>query len=95
MKKEKTLRYTGDKKNEAFMALELTKDFITRKPEKDYFRHLYIGIHDANEVDHIVSDGGRINEDLDLDDLYEKASKMLSEVGKINSFYISATISTE
>ena len=94
MKKEQCLTFTGDNKEDALKALKSIKKFITKKPEKDFYRHIYVNIDDNAGIEHNVSDGGYISKNLKVDDVCNKAETMINGFVDFKRFYISATIKT-
>ena len=94
MKKEQDLTFTGDNKEDAFKALKSIKKFVARKPEKDFYRHIYVNIEDNAGIEHNTSDGGYLSKDLKIDEICNKAETMINRVVDFKRFYISATIKT-
>ena len=94
MKKEQCLTFTGDNKEDALKALKSIKKFITKKPEKDFYRHIYVNIDDNAGIEHNVSDGGYLSKNLKVDDVCNKAETMINGFVDFKRFYISATIKT-
>lgn len=70
------------------------KKFVTKKPEKDFYRHIYVNIDDNEGVEHNVSDGGYLSKSLKVDGVCDKAEIMINGFSKLKRFYISATIKT-
>ena len=91
MTKERNLTLTGRDKNEALEALKAIKKFSTKKPEKRYYRHVYISVN-SDGVEHTVSDGGVLGKTLNVDDLITKAEITINETVNFERFFISATI---
>ena len=95
MEKEQKLTFKGSNKEEAYEALEKSKIFITKKPNKEYFRFIYISINDGN-TNHELSGGGYVDTSLkDIDDGYKRAKKMLDDCDNLSNFYISASLTKE
>ena len=94
MKKEQDLTFTGDNKEDAFKALKSIKKFVTKKPEKDFYRHIYVSIEDNADIEHIISDGGYLSKNLKIDEICDKAETMIDGFVDFKRFYISATIKT-
>ena len=94
MKKEQDLTFTGDNKEDAFKALKSIKKFVTKKPEKDFYRHIYVNIEDNAGIEHITSDGGYLSKNLKIDEICDKAETMIDGFVDFKRFYISATIKT-
>ena len=94
MKKEQCLTFTGDNKEDAFKALKSIKKFVTKKPEKDFYRHIYVNIDDNAGIEHITSDGGYLSKNLKVDDVCNKAETMINGFVDFKRFYISVTIKT-
>ena len=94
MKKEKRLTFSGDNKEDALKALISIKKFVTKKPEKDFYRHIYVNIDDNEGVEHNASDGGYLSKGLKVDDVCDKAEIMINGFVDFKRFYISATIKT-
>ena len=63
----------------------------TKKPEKRYYRHVYISVN-SDGVEHTVSDGGTLGKTLNVDDLITKAEITINETVNFERFFISATI---
>ena len=94
MKKELDLTFTGDNKEDAFKALKSIKKFVTKKQEKDFYRHIYVNIDDNAGIEHITSDGGYLSKNLKIDEICDKAETMIDGIVDFKRFYISATIKT-
>lgn len=94
MKKEQQLTFTGNNKEEALEALKSIKKFVSKKPEKDYYRHIYVSIDNNAGIERNVSDGGTLGKDLNVDEVCEKAKTIINEIVDFKRFYISATIRT-
>lgn len=98
MRKEMELTLSGDNKEEAYEALEKSKAFINKKPDKKHYRFVHISIDDADGVEHKVTCGGRFSEDnavKDFSDAYESGKKLLDTCDNFRRFYIAATIRKE
>lgn len=98
MKKEMELTLSGYNKEEAYEALEKSKAFINKKPDKKYYRFVYISINDVDGVEHKVTCGGTFSDDDEVkrfDNAYETGKKLLDGDGNFGKFYIAATIRKE
>ena len=98
MLKEKDLTFRGNKKEEGYEALERIKAFVSREPNVDYYRCVNISIEDTNDIKHIVSKGGHLNETEDvksIESAYDNGKKLLDECENLGRFYISAHLKLE
>ena len=94
MKKELDLTFTGDNKEDALKALKSIKKFVAKKPEKDFYRHIYVNIDDSAGIEHVTSDGGYLSKDFKIDKICNKVEIMINGFADFKRFYISATIKT-
>ena len=94
MKKEMDLTFTGDNKEDAFKALKSIKKFVAKKPEKDFYRHIYVNVENNEGVEYIKSDGGYLSKDLKIDEICDEAETIINEVVDFKRFDIMATIRT-
>ena len=95
MVKEKDLTFRGYNKEEGYEALERSKAFISREPNVDYRRFIYISIKDTDDIEHTVSAGGHLNETEDaesIENAYDNGKKLLDECENLERFYISANV---
>ena len=98
MQKEKNLTFRGNNKEEGYEALERIKAFVSREPNVDYYRFVYISIKDTDDIEHIVSEGGHLNETEDvksIESAYDNGKKLLDECENLGRFYISANLKLE
>lgn len=70
------------------------RKFVAKKPEKDFYRHIYVNIEDNAGIEHITSDGGYLSKNLKIDEICDKAETMIDGFVDFKRFYISATIKT-
>ena len=54
MQKDKELTFRGNNKEEGYEALERIKAFVSREPNVDYYRFVYISIKNTNDIERIV-----------------------------------------
>ena len=96
MKAEKELTLRGSTKEEAFEALRRAKEFVTKKPEKDYYRFSYISINDTDNVNHKIFICGRLSDKAEeFVEHFATAEKMISGVENLERFHISVKVEKE
>ena len=96
MKAEKELTLRGSTKEEAFEALRRAKEFVTKKPEKDYYRFSYISINDTDNVNHKIFICGRLSDkDEEFEEHFATAEKMISGVENLERFHIAVKVEKE
>ena len=96
MTAEKVLTLRGSTKEEAFEALRRAKEFVTKKPEKDYYRFSYVSINDTDNVNHRIAVGGSLgNKAEEFEEHFATAEKMISGVENLERFHIAVKVEKE
>ena len=90
MKVERKMIFTGNDIKEIQSALTKAKKFVMKKPEKKYWRYIYVSIDDADGVNHYVSDGSY--DIKNFEKLFIKADKMISKITFVDRYYISVSV---
>lgn len=99
MKKEMDLTFTGNNKDEAYKALEKIMKFVFKKPKhQDYYRFVYISIHDTNDIENNVNAGVWFKDKngySDLEKAFKDGHKVIDNCENFKRFYISGTVKIE
>lgn len=90
MEVEREMTFRGKYIEDIPNALERAKRFITKKPEKNYWRFTYVSLTDKDGVDHHISEG--TYDVTSMDSLFDKAEKMASGIKSLDRYYISVSI---
>lgn len=90
MKIEREITFAGDSIDEVEKAVSKAKEFIIKKPEKKYYRYVYISLKDSDKASHDIFEGSRDIKTVLV--ALDKALNMLKTIENFKRYYINISI---